>query len=114
MPVRELVPGDVVRVRLGDVIPADLRVLDDAALEVDQSALTGESLAVARGKGNALYSGSVLVRGEADALVYATGGRRISGGPLRWWRLRAQSATSSARCCASATTSSSLQWRSSH
>ncbi|AGZ49482.1 plasma-membrane proton-efflux P-type ATPase [Mycobacterium kansasii] len=79
VPVRELVPGDVVRVRLGDVIPADLRVLDDAALEVDQSALTGESLAVARGKGNALYSGSVLVRGEADALVYATGGSSYFG-----------------------------------
>ncbi|MDD4868070.1 MAG: plasma-membrane proton-efflux P-type ATPase [Mycobacterium sp.] len=71
--VRELVPGDVVRVRLGDVMPADLRVLDDVTLEVDQSALTGESLAVSRGQGGTLYSGSVLVRGEADALVWATG-----------------------------------------
>ncbi|BBZ43965.1 plasma-membrane proton-efflux P-type ATPase [Mycobacterium parmense] len=73
LPVRELVPGDVVRVRLGDVIPADLRVLDDVTLEVDQSALTGESLAVSRGRGENLFSGSVLVRGEADALVCATG-----------------------------------------
>lgn len=71
--VAELVPGDVVRVRLGDVMPADLRVLDDVELDVDQSALTGESLAVVRGQGQVLYSGSVLVRGEADALVYATG-----------------------------------------
>jgi len=70
---RELVPGDVVRVRLGDVVPADLRVLDDVTLEVDQSALTGESLAASRGRGDSLYSGSVLVRGEADALVCATG-----------------------------------------
>lgn len=71
--VRELVPGDVVRVRLGDVVPADLRVLDDVTLEVDQSAMTGESLAVSRGQGESLFSGSVLVRGEADALVCATG-----------------------------------------
>src|SRR6516165_9888586 len=71
--VRELVPGDVVRVRLGDVVPADLRVLNDATLEVDQSALTGESLAVSRGHGQSLYSGSVLVRGEADAGVCQRG-----------------------------------------
>ncbi|ORB74167.1 plasma-membrane proton-efflux P-type ATPase [Mycobacterium scrofulaceum] len=79
VPVRELVPGDVVRVRLGDVVPADLRVLDDATLEVDQSALTGESLAVSRGRGQDLFSGSVLVRGEADALVCATGASSYMG-----------------------------------
>ena len=77
--VRELVPGDVVRVRLGDVVPADLRVLDDVTLEVDQSALTGESLAVDRGQGASLYSGSVLVRGEADALVCTTGASSYMG-----------------------------------
>lgn len=77
--VRELVPGDVVRVRLGDVMPADLRVLDDVTLEVDQSALTGESLAVSRGRGESLYSGSVLVRGEADALVCTTGASSFMG-----------------------------------
>lgn len=77
--VRELVPGDVVRVRIGDVVPADLRVLDDATLEVDQSALTGESLAVSRGRGDSVYSGSVLVRGEADALVCATGASSYMG-----------------------------------
>lgn len=79
VPVRELVPGDVVRVRLGDVVPADLRVLDDATLEVDQSALTGESLAVSRGRGQDLFSGSVVVRGEADALVRATGASSFMG-----------------------------------
>jgi H+-transporting ATPase len=77
--VRELLPGDVVRIRLGDVLPADLRVLDDVTLEVDQSALTGESLAVSRGQGQVLYSGSVLVRGEADAVVYATGASSFMG-----------------------------------
>ncbi|GAB89195.1 plasma-membrane proton-efflux P-type ATPase [Gordonia rhizosphera] len=76
---RELVPGDVVRVRLGDVVPADLRVLDDVSLEVDQSALTGESLAVTRGVGDALYSGSVLVRGEGNGVVYATGASSYMG-----------------------------------
>jgi len=73
VPVRELVPGDVVRVRIGDVIPADLRILDEVTMEVDQSALTGESLAAARRRGDTLYSGSVVQRGEAEALVYATG-----------------------------------------
>lgn len=77
--VRELVPGDVVRVRLGDVVPADLRVLNDVTLEVDQSALTGESLAVSRGRGESLYSGSVLVRGETDAVVCATGASSFMG-----------------------------------
>ncbi len=77
--VRELVPGDVVRVRLGDVVPADLRVLDDVTLEVDQSALTGESLAVSRGRGETLYSGAVIVRGEADALVCTTGASSFMG-----------------------------------
>ena len=73
LPIRELVPGDVIRVRLGDVAPADARLLGDASLQVDQSSLTGESLPVTRGAGDVLYSGAVVVRGEADALVYATG-----------------------------------------
>ena len=73
VPVAELVPGDVIRVRLGDVVPADARLIDDVELQVDQSALTGESLPVSRGQGAVLYSGAVLTRGEGDALVYATG-----------------------------------------
>ncbi|QUR69968.1 plasma-membrane proton-efflux P-type ATPase [Mycobacterium spongiae] len=76
---RELVPGDVVRVRLGDVVPADLRILDDVTVKVDQSAMTGESLAVARGRGEVLYSGSALERGEADAVVFATGASSYFG-----------------------------------
>ena len=43
-PARELVPGDVIRLRLGDIVPADARLLDGDEIEVDQSALTGESL----------------------------------------------------------------------
>ncbi|MFZ2178019.1 MAG: HAD-IC family P-type ATPase, partial [Rhodococcus sp. (in: high G+C Gram-positive bacteria)] len=79
VPVRELVPGDVIRVRLGDVAPADARLLEDVSLKVDQSALTGESLPVNRGAGDALYAGAVVVRGEADALVYATGASSFFG-----------------------------------
>ena len=79
VPVRELVAGDVVRVRIGDVVPADLRILDDVDLQVDQSALTGESLAATRAHGDVLYSGSVVQRGETDALVYATGASSYMG-----------------------------------
>ena len=79
LPVRELVPGDVIRVRLGDVAPADARLLGDVSLQVDQSALTGESLPVTRGSGDVLYSGAVVVRGEGDALVYATGAASFFG-----------------------------------
>ncbi|MBN0049070.1 plasma-membrane proton-efflux P-type ATPase [Streptomyces actuosus] len=79
VPVRALVPGDVIRLRLGDVIPADARLLGTGSLDVDQSALTGESLPVGRGTGEVLYSGAVVVRGEADALVYATGADSFFG-----------------------------------
>jgi H+-transporting ATPase len=70
---RELVPGDVIRLRLGDIVPADARLLDGDEIEVDQSALTGESLPATCKAGDAVYSGSVVRRGEIGALVYATG-----------------------------------------
>jgi H+-transporting ATPase len=73
VPRRELVPGDIIRVRLGDIVPADAKVVSDEPVEVDQSALTGESLPVERGKDQVLYSGSILRLGEAEALVYGTG-----------------------------------------
>jgi H+-transporting ATPase len=70
---RELVPGDTLRLRLGDIVPADARLLDGDPLEIDQSALTGESLPVDRKAADAVYSCSIVRRGELDALVYATG-----------------------------------------
>ena len=70
---RELVPGDVIRVRLGDIVPADARLLAGDPVEVDQSALTGESLPVTRKPGEAVFSGSIIRQGEIDAMVYATG-----------------------------------------
>ena len=72
-PARELVPGDVIRLRLGDIVPADARLLDGDEIEVDQSALTGESLPATRLAGDAVFSGSIVRQGEIGALVYATG-----------------------------------------
>jgi H+-transporting ATPase len=69
----ELVPGDVIRLRLGDIVPADARLLGGNSVEVDQSALTGESLPATRKPGEAVFSGSILRQGEADAMVYGTG-----------------------------------------
>ncbi len=83
LPARELVPGDFIRLRLGDIIPADGKIQDDSTLEVDQSALTGESLPVKRSKGGDLYSGSIVRRGEADALVTATGIQTYMGKTAR-------------------------------
>ena len=70
---RELVPGDVIRMRMGDIVPADARLLAGDPVEVDQSALTGESLPVTAGPGGAVFSGSIIRQGEIGALVYATG-----------------------------------------
>ncbi len=83
IPARELVPGDRVRLRIGDIVPADARLLEGDPIEVDQSALTGESLPVARQPGEAVYSGSVLKQGEIDALVYATGQNTYFGKTAR-------------------------------
>ncbi|MGB8472704.1 MAG: plasma-membrane proton-efflux P-type ATPase [Candidatus Acidiferrum sp.] len=77
--VSELVPGDVIRLRLGDIVPADARLLAGDPVQVDQSALTGESLPTTRKPGEAVFSGSVIKRGEADAMVYATGEKTYFG-----------------------------------
>jgi H+-transporting ATPase len=78
-PARELVPGDVIRLRLGDIVPADARLLDGDPVEVDQSALTGESLPATRGPGDAVFSASIIRQGEIGALVYATGANTFFG-----------------------------------
>jgi H+-transporting ATPase len=71
--VREVVPGDVIRMRMGDIVPADARLLEGDPVEVDQSALTGESLPAERKTGDEVYSGSIIRQGEIDAMVCATG-----------------------------------------
>ena len=78
-PARELVPGDMIRMRLGDIVPADARLLAGDPVEVDQSALTGESLPAVRKPGDAVFSGSIIRQGEIGALVYATGGKTYFG-----------------------------------
>lgn len=68
-----LVPGDIISVKLGDIIPADARLLEGDPLKIDQSALTGESLPVTKGPGDGVYSGSTCKQGEIEAVVIATG-----------------------------------------
>ncbi|XP_020226413.1 plasma membrane ATPase 4 [Cajanus cajan] len=68
-----LVPGDIVSIKLGDIIPADARLLEGDALSVDQSALTGESLPVTKNPSDEVFSGSTVKKGEIEAVVIATG-----------------------------------------
>lgn len=83
LPARQLVPGDMIRVRLGDIVPADARLLEGGPVEMDQSALTGESLPVTRKAGESVYSGTIVRQGEIDALVTATGGGTYFGKTAR-------------------------------
>ena len=75
---RDLVPGDIVRLRPGDIIPADVKLLT-GALSIDQSALTGESKDADKAPGGVLSSGSVVRRGEGDGVVLLTGAKTYFG-----------------------------------
>ncbi|MGC8687727.1 MAG: plasma-membrane proton-efflux P-type ATPase [Candidatus Micrarchaeia archaeon] len=70
---RELVVGDIIRLRIGDIVPADCKVISSSDLEADQSVLTGESLPVKKKASNIVYSGSIIKEGEATCIVTATG-----------------------------------------
>jgi plasma-membrane proton-efflux P-type ATPase len=78
IPARELVPGDIVRVRPGDIIPADVRLLT-GTMALDQSALTGESKEAEKNPGDVLSSGSVVRRGEGNGVVILTGAKTYFG-----------------------------------
>lgn len=78
VPARELVPGDIVRVRPGDIVPADVKLLN-GTLGVDQSALTGESREAEKAAGDILSSGSIVRRGEGNGVVMLTGAKTYFG-----------------------------------
>ncbi|WP_297062562.1 plasma-membrane proton-efflux P-type ATPase [Thermococcus sp.] len=73
IPARELVPGDIIRLRMGDIIPADVKLIEGDFLTVDESVLTGESVPVTKKVGDMVYSGSIVKRGEMTGVVVATG-----------------------------------------
>ena len=72
LPVRELVPGDIVKLRIGDIVPADVKLVDGDYLSIDQAALTGESLPVSRKAGAIAYANTIVKQGEMLALVVNT------------------------------------------
>ncbi len=74
----EIVPGDIIRVRSGDLVPADLKVID-AEIMVDQSAITGESMPLEKKKSDIVYSGSLIRKGEATGIVISTGAHTYFG-----------------------------------
>src|SRR5437773_6847367 len=76
---RTLVPGDILRLYLGDVVPADCKLIQGDYISIDQSALTGESLPVTKKSGQDAYSGSIVKHGEMVAVITATGGHTIFG-----------------------------------
>ncbi len=79
VPARELVPGDIIHIRLGDIVPADATMGAGKYLLVDESALTGESLPVEKKTGDTVYSGSIARQGEIDAKVTTIGGNTFFG-----------------------------------
>jgi H+-transporting ATPase len=79
MPAGELVPGDIARLRLGDIIPADVKLIDGDYLLTDESALTGESLPVEKHLSDVGYASSIVKQGEMSALVVNTGTRTFFG-----------------------------------
>ncbi len=72
LPARQLVPGDIIRIRIGDFVPADIKI-SNGEISIDQSALTGESLEIEKKSGEIIYSGSIITKGEATGMVSLTG-----------------------------------------
>jgi len=77
--VRALVPGDVVKLKIGDIVPADVKLIDGDYLLTDESALTGESLPVEKHLSDVGYASSIVKQGEMSALVVNTGTRTFFG-----------------------------------
>jgi len=70
---KNLVPGDIIKLKIGDIIPSDVKIVEMEELEIDQSVLTGESLPVFKKKGDVAYGNSIVKKGEATAIVIGTG-----------------------------------------
>ena len=79
IPAEKLVPGDIVRLRLGDIIPADVKLIDGEYLLTDESTLTGESLPVEKHLSDVGYASSIVKQGEMNALVVNTGAKTFFG-----------------------------------
>lgn len=73
LPARELVPGDLIRVRLGDIIPADIKLFEGDFLTLDESVLTGESLPVDKKSSDIAFEGAIVRKGEMNGIVVGTG-----------------------------------------
>ncbi len=85
VPTRELVPGDILLLSTGDMVPADARLVESYGIEADESALTGESFPVEKSTGvlpaevpvaerrNSIFTGTMITRGKGKAVVTATG-----------------------------------------
>ena len=76
---RDIVPGDIVRIKIGDIIPADMKLFDGDYVSVDQAALTGESLPVNKKPGDICYSGTIVKQGQMVGVVSATGANTYFG-----------------------------------
>ncbi|BDZ72557.1 metal-transporting ATPase [Methylophaga marina] len=70
---QELVPGDIIRLRMGDLVPADVQLLTGDYLSIDESSLTGESLPVSKRSTDVAYANTIIRQGEMDAIVINTG-----------------------------------------
>jgi H+-transporting ATPase len=62
---RELVPGDVIKLTIGDIVPADVELIDEEIFQINQSAITGESMAVEKNLGDKIFSASIVEKGDA-------------------------------------------------
>ena len=76
---KELVPGDIIRIRLGEIVPADIKLMGAGSVLLDQSTLTGESLPVDKKKGDIAYSGTITKQGEMEGIVFSTGSNTFFG-----------------------------------
>lgn len=79
VPASDIVPGDIIKIKFGDIIPADIKLLEGDFVSIDQSAITGESLPVNKSADDICYSGTIVKQGEMSGIVTATGDKSYFG-----------------------------------